>query len=218
MKDPRDYLRHPRGRGKLTDDAEVSSKAFLSKTSVVAGKAKVLGGSVYKTSLLTGRATMFDGKVVNSIICGETVLAGNPLIINSVVACRSISGNACVKHAEVLDKADIRDGVLVEGASLSRPIIIKDSALIYGTAILIGQFTVGGMMRLASGIWNRAPRYLDLGFCTMTESTLGCMVGCRDRTLDYWLRHGAKLGQRWGWTDDQIVLALKGVKYVATGE
>lgn len=216
MTDPTAYLRHPRGRGKIYDDAEVHMTAYLSKDSFADDESQLRDCQVVDGSAIIHRARIFGGYIVNSIVGRDVVIAGSPLITNSVIFGKSVSGKPDISCVTLHSHAEIAGKPVIYGRG--RGILITDYALVYGDAVLQGQFTVSGKMRIATGTWERAPRYIDLGFVSVTESKLGAMVDCRDRTIDYWFIHGPKFGRRWGWSEQQIAETLLAVKYVSEGD
>jgi carbonic anhydrase/acetyltransferase-like protein (isoleucine patch superfamily) len=218
MRDPQEYLRHSRGRGKIYGDAEVSLSASLSKDSTAAESCQVRDCKIEEYSCVAEHARVFGGQIYNSYIGGDVVVAGDPLIENSLIRGKNITGSPYLYQVTLLDNAEIGDRARVVGDSFEKSIVIKDSATVYGDCLLSGNFVVKGRSRVYTGEWTRAPRHVDLGFVAITESKLGAMVDCRDRTFDYWVRHGAKLGKRWGWNQKQILTAMAAVTYVVEGK
>jgi hypothetical protein len=217
LRDPKEYLRHTRGRGKILDDAEVHRSAFLGSGSVAAQSAQLRDCSVTGKSYVVENARVFGGRFTNSYIGGDVVVAGDPTVVESTIRGESITGSPYLTNCLMLENAEVCDDAHVIGDSKDEKIVITDSALVYGTALLVGRFEVNGRMRINSGVWRRAPRHIDLGFVSITESKTGAMVDCRDRTLAYWVKFGPKLGERWGWSQSQVAVALIAIKYVVEG-
>jgi hypothetical protein len=209
------YLRHPNGRGKLFDESEVSIRSHLSRDSVAAGQCQIQDSRIQDGSVVAGSARIFGGKFIRTYIGGNIVIAGHPYAEHSILTGSNITGCPSLINAVVKDDAQVSDSAIIIGGGIDRPIIIEDSASIYGTAVLIGGFTVSGQARIESGTWTRAPHYINLGYASVTESKLGAMVECRNRTVDYWNRHGAKLGERMGYTADQIKKMIEAVNSLA---
>jgi NDP-sugar pyrophosphorylase family protein len=214
MRDPQEYLRSTRGRGKIFDDAEVHRSAYLGRDAIAAQQAKLRDCSVGGKSYVAENARVFGGQITDSYIGGDVVIAGSPVIVASVIRGESVTGKPNLTHCTTFDNAEVCDDVHIIGESIDKTIVISDSALVYGTTMLVGHFEVKGRTRINSGVWKRPPRHIDLGFVAITESKTGAMVDCRDRSLQYWEQHGAKLGERWGWDQKQIAAALTAVRYV----
>jgi hypothetical protein len=201
----------------ILDDAEVHHSAFLDKGSIAAQSAQLRDCSVFGKSYVEGNARVFGGQITDSYVSGSVVIAGNPTIVKSIVQGESITGRPHLNHCTMFDKAEVCDDAQILGDSIDKNITITDSALVYGTAVLVGHFEVNGRMRINSGVWRRVPRHIDLGYVSVTESKTGAMVDCRDRSLAYWVKFGPKLGERWGWSQSQIAVALIAIKYVVEG-
>ncbi len=189
------YLRHPNGKGKLMDDSDVSKSAHLSEDSVAVENAVIRDARVTNSSLVCGNARILGGTVSGSFVGGNA----------------SISGKAYLGGVVARDNAQIYEKPVILGCNL---ITVEGFARVYGDTILEGAFTLSGRMRVNAGHWTRAPRFVDLGFEAVTESKLGAMVGCRDRTVDYWQKHGPRLGERWGLSEEQIEKLLQAVAEV----
>jgi len=216
MKDPRNYLRHFNGRGIILGEAEVSKETRLARTAVAKGSSEIRDANIIGYTTIQDNALVLGGTVKDSLIGGSSIISGVPYINNSIINGRMVTGNAILFNAAVTGSAVVADYAVVLGKSLDEPIVITDSARVYGTAKLIGSFTVSGDIRISSGEWNRCPRHLDLGFVSVTESKLGCMVDCCERRVEYWLTHGPKLARRWGWTEREINKALDAVRFVCS--
>ena len=208
-------LRHPNGRGKLFDESEVSIRSHLSRDSAAAGQCQIQDSRIQDGSVVAGSARVFGGKFIRTYIGGNIVIAGHPYAEHSILTGSNITGYPSLINAVVKDGAQVSDSAIIIGAGIDHPIVIAGNASIYGTAVLIGGFTVSGQARIESGIWTRAPRYINLGYASVTESKLGAMVECRNRTTAYWNRHGAKLGERMGYTANQIKEILETINYLA---
>ncbi len=198
------YLRHPNGRGKLYGDADVSTSAYLSADSTASASALLRDTHVKNASRVGGDAKVLGGWLNRCYVVGSALITSRPVLIESIVLGGTICGDAIVKSSLVRDQGHIYDKAVVVGLSMQEPLVVEGSARVYGTARLYGSFALHGRMRVSSGDWERPPRYAELGFESVTESKLGAMVGCRDRTVAYWLRHGPALGRRWGLTELQI--------------
>lgn len=216
MRDPQAYLRHPRGRGRIFGDAEVHRSAYLSEDSTAANECQLRDCVVKDSSTVGERARIFGGNIIRSMISADVVIAGDPFITESVIRGKSISGKPDLYRVIFYGGAEIAGTPIISGIG-RHGILINEHALVYGDAVLEGNFTINGNMRVATGRWERAPRYRDLGFVSVTESKLGAMVDCRDRTESYWTLHGPKLARRWGWSEKQIAETLLAVRYVVNG-
>ena len=204
-------LRHVNGRGELRGDSEVNKKTFLSRNSVADGNCKIRDAELYDC-VVSGNARVFGGRFHRSAIGKDVVIGGYPTVSDSVLVNSNISGTPVLMNCLLKDFAQVADSVIIGGLSLSEPIIVEETASVYGDAVLMGSFKVGGKMRIASGVWTRAPKYIDLGYTCITESELGAIIDCRDRTLEYWFKYAMKQGLRFGYTESQIhgVLAALG--------
>ncbi len=191
------YLRHTNGRGKLLGDSDVSKSAHLDRTSIASESAVIRDSVVVDGSRIVGEARVLGGSVIHSYVGGKC----------------SVSGDSLVRNAVITDNAQVYERARVVGDSL---IVVSGSARVYGDAYLKGTFALYGRMRVNTGIWNRAPRFVELGFEAVTESKIGAMVGCRDRTREYWLEHGPKLAVRWGMTSEMIAQLIEAVKEVTS--
>lgn len=212
-----DCLKHPRGRGRLEDDAAVSRDCYVSRESVVRGSAVVRDGAI-----LEGQCVVEGGSVVlggyyrdtyigpgqfasvlgtpspdvqggvyeGCLIMGGVRIGGRPNATGSVLACKRISGEPVIDRCRLLAAAEIFDSPVLEGVTLD------GSAWVYGSATLKGAFTVGGMSRVERGYWERAPDVADFGFVSMTESVGGCLIDCRFRAFDDWLRNAKRIARR----------------------
>lgn len=211
MKDPRDYLRHPNGRGQIFDDAEVSISTLL-EDSIALDSCQIRDAEVVE-SVIAENARVFGGKFFRSYAGKNVVVAGNPFVRESIISCRNITGKPSITRSVILGNAEVADEAILIGTT-ERPLLVKENALVYGNAELRGGFDIYGKMRINSGVWTRPPHYVDLGFCSITESKLGAMIDCRDRTFDYWFKHGPRLAERWGWKKEHIVSALLALRAI----
>ncbi len=210
------YLRHPNGRGKLLDDAEVALSAKLTEVCTAAGNCQLRDCEVLSYSVVTGNARVFGGTVVNSYVGGDIVVAGDPGIINSILTNRSVTGRAMLNYVVADRFAEVSDSADIHGLSKSDPIFLTDAALVYGKAKLKGSFILSGQCRVHEGEWFRAPKHVNLGFMGVTECVDGkVLVDCRCRPAEYWIKFGAKLGRRWGWSEQQIAATIQAVRDVS---
>ena len=208
------WLRHPKGRGQIFDDAEVAISAYLDGTAL--DSCQIRDAEIVQ-SVIAENARVFGGKIFNSYVGKKVVIAGNPYIKDSIITCRNITGRPNITRSVITGNSEVADNALLIGTA-ERPLVVRDNALVYGNVELVGGFDIYGMMRVNYGRWTRPPHYVDLGFCSITESKLGAMIDCRDRTFDYWFNHGPKLGVRWGWTKEHVasaLLALREIKNLA---
>lgn len=211
------YLRHPHGRGKLYDDSDVSLSSYLSADSIAAENCVLRGADVRDGSRIAGEALLLGGTIRTSFVGGKAVIANSPFITRSVIIGGRVSGDAVLTDVILKDDAEVYDRPTILGASLGEAVVIEGSARVYGTAFLSGAMRLHGRMRLNAGVWSRAPKFVELGFEAVTESDLGAMVGCRDRTRSYWLKHGPAFGKRMGLSPKQIQQLIDAVLEV-TGD
>jgi hypothetical protein len=208
----KDYLRHPNGRGKLFGDCAVSRSSYVSRDSVVKDSAVVRDARLEGACVVEGNTVLFggyfkdcyvgpgpsggaspfiaSGNFEGCTITNGVQIAGKPDALNSVLACKRISGIPTFDGCTLLGKSEVFDSPALVGVTL------KDCAWIYGDCVLFGNFTVGGLSRIERGYWSRAPRSIDFGYLSMTESVRGCLLDCRFGSFDYWLRHGESLARR----------------------
>lgn len=208
------YLRHPIGRGQLWGDAEVSLSAYLSKDSKAVENSKIRDSEIREGSVISGNARIFGGKVYRSFIGKDTVVCGNPEVRNSVLMCASVTGSPYLLHVVASGISEVSDNVVIAGKSILEPITLTGAALVYGNTQLRGSFNLHSQMRVSGGTWTRAPHYIDLGYASITESKLGCMVDCRDRTFEYWEKHGGKFGGRFGFSGPEIKEILAAIQEI----
>lgn len=203
------WLRHPRGRGKIYQDAEISINSYLSKDSVAAGSCEIQDSYITNKSIIEGNSKVFGGFFRKTYVGGDTIIAGNPIIQQSIITGKSITGTPRLMNCVLKDYGRVSDQVFILGKSIQDPIIVESSASVYGSAQLIGSFRIHGKMRVNSGRWFQAPWYRDLGFTSLTETESGMFIECRNRSVDYWLQHGPSLAQRFSWTSPQIEEVLE---------
>lgn len=197
-------LRHPRGRGRLYDDAEANRGVYLDKTSSASGFAKLRDCELRDTRARE-RCQIFGGLFRSSEIAGKVLIAGSPTIAESVIACREISGTPVILNSVLLGNAEIWDAPYIEDCT------IKGDALIYGDAQLRHCLIEAG--RVHEGQWRRPPKYIKLPWADLTECVDGkVLLDCRCRTTDYWLKHGAKLARRWDWSEEMIEITLETIR------
>lgn len=177
-------LRHPNGgAAKFGLEVHVSPDSYCDHRSVIRGNS-----AVFSSTLLNGLA---DGcNVFNSTL-------DRSCAINSTLA-----ESSCLRlYAKevVLHKVD----ALGDGTGILLKEVVAENCKLYGT------WTLDGNARISTGIWYRAPRFLrilgegvDFG---LTESTGGyAMLGCFRKPLTELLHAGPRLGNKRGWTADQI--------------
>lgn len=204
-----EYLRHPRGFGKLYDDAEANRATFIDRTSSASGSAKLRDCELSQCSTAKGECQIYGGKFLRTVIGGKTVVAGKPVAISSILDCREVSGYPHLHSVVAIDGTEICDNPILEG-NLVTPLVLS-SAIIYGSPIIMGAFTVTG--RIHEGIWARAPKHVKLPWTSLTECVtkngeLHVICECRCRSLSYWANHGAKLARRFDWSEDMIAVTL----------
>lgn len=198
------YLRHPRGRGKLFGDAEANRSTYIDKTSSAAGSAKLRDCKILDGSTATDTCQIYGGTYRGSIIKGRTICAGEPLVNNSTLDCLEVSGRPTIWNSDILGTTEICDTPVING-------IIAQDAVIYGSPLLLGTFTVTG--RVHEGTWTRPSKHIKLPWCDLSECIDGkVLLDCRCRTVDYWLRHGAKLAQRRDWSEDMVSVTLDTIR------
>jgi len=203
------YLRHPSGRGKLFDDAEANRGTYLDKTSSAVGMAKLRDCELRLGSQARGECQVYGGRFYDSEIGGSTIVAGSPHVLNSILHCSEVSGTPRISYAYLVGGTEVCDSPHIVGTARSR--IILDDAIVYGSPKICGSFTVRG--RVHEGTWTRPPKHIKLPWCDLTECLDGkLLLDCRCRTIEYWLRHGPKLGKRFDWSHDMIDVTLETIR------
>lgn len=179
---------HPNGRGHIGDQAEASPAAYIGPRSRVLDSAWVLSGSV-----------------IDSTVGLHCRVTDGAQILRSTVSCDHVAG-AVVIESGLFDQVRCADY-----AHLYR-VHASGGARVYGSAQLIGASTNGGMirlhgdMRVLAGVWHRAPRYVHLGFCFITEGPPGWVtVDCKFSSYARWFRLGERFARRWyDWTPEKL--------------
>lgn len=177
-------LRHPNGGAlKIGLEVHVSPDSFCDYQSVIKGRS-----GVFSSTLLNGLVD--TGQVFRSTL-------DRSVAINSTVAecsCLRFYGKDVILHnVDVL--ADDQGIVLKE--------VVAENCKLYGS------WTLDGNARIPTGVWYRPPRFkritgegVDFG---LTESTDGhAMLGCFRKPLRELLHAGPRLGNKRGWTEEQI--------------
>lgn len=196
-------LRHPNGRGLLMGDAEMNRSAYLSKDSRATGFSKLRDCKLYD-SRAEGECQIYGGCYRGTTIKGRTICAGHPSVVNSILDCSEVSGRPTIYNSGLFGMTEICDAPILNG-------VVCVDATIYGSSSLLGTFKVTG--RVHEGTWTRAPKHIKLPWSNLSECVDGKVIlDCRCRTVDYWMRHGAKLARRWGWSEDQISVTLDTIR------
>jgi len=200
-----EYLLHKNGRGRLYGDAEANANTYISKDSSASGMAKLRDCRLENRSHAEDRCQVYGGDFRTCLIYGKTIVAGSPKARCSQLDCSEVSGSpmldsvVAVRGAEICDSPSLRGGMVAP--------LVLDGAIIYGSPVILGSFTVTG--RVHEGTWTRAPKHIKLPWCHLSECIDGkVLLDCRCRTIDYWMRHGIKLGRRWGWSEDMISVTI----------
>jgi hypothetical protein len=212
-----DCLKHPRGRGRLEGDSQVSRDCHVSRNCIVRGSAVVRDGAVLEGQcVVEGDSVVLGGYYRNTyigpgpfasvsgtpspdvqggayegcLIMGGVRIGGRPNVTSSVLACKRISGSPVIDRCRLLGRAEVFESPTLEGVELN------GSAWAYGTAVLKGDFTLDKMARVERGLWRRAPRAVDFGYVSVTEAEGGALVDCRFRTFADWRLNGHRLAKR----------------------
>lgn len=174
-------MRHSNGRGHVADQAEARPAAYVDAESHV-----------------VDRARAHSGRLISSTLALEARLS-NATVRRSMVACDEVTGGRIIESC-LLDQACVWDA-----PTLFR-VTMRDGARVYGNATLLGPLELYGDMRILAGTWHRAPRYLHLGFCFLTEGPPGwAMVDCKFNSYAGWFRVGERFARRhYGWTPERL--------------
>lgn len=194
-----DY-RHANGRGWLLDHADANKAAHISRDSIAQGNAIVRDARLLNGSCADEDCQIFGGTLDRAYVGGKTLVAGDPLLAEeTIVKCKSISGRPRIFHSILGGIVDVFDEPTIAEVNL------VDGVMVYGDAMLVGPWELGGFARIHEGVWCRPPRYVQLEHAVITECVDGkLLIECRCRTRDYWLKHGPKLARRDGWSEKQI--------------
>jgi hypothetical protein len=112
-----------------------------------------------------------------------------------MVACDEVTGG------RIVECGLFQQSVVWDWPTLYR-VEAYDGVRIYGNATLIGPMKLYGDARIMAGVWHRAPRYVHLGFCFITEGPPGwVMVDCKFNSYAGWFRTGDRFARRYyNWT------------------
>ena len=171
---------HPNGHGLVADQAEARPAAFIDPQSRV-----------------VDRARAHSGRLLSSTLAIEARLS-NATVVRSLVACDEVTGGRIVESC-LLDQSCVWDA-----PTLFR-VTMRGGARVYGEATLLGPLELFGDMRVLAGTWHRAPQYLHLGFCFLTEGPPGwAMVDCKFNSYAGWFRLGYRFARRYyDWSAEQ---------------
>lgn len=174
-------MRHSNGHGNVDDEAEARPAAFVDCASRVIGRARAHSGRLIASTLAL-EARFHVATAVRSVIACDEVTGGR--IIESCLLDQS-----CCWDSPTLFRVTMRDG-----------------ARVYGDATLLGPLELYGDMRILTGTWHRAPRYVHLGFCFLTEGPPGwAMVDCKFNSYAGWFRVGERFARRhYGWAAEDV--------------
>jgi len=198
------YLRHPNGRGKLFDDAEANRGVYLDKTSSAVGMAKLRDCRLTGNSEARDECQVYGGFFHASIIAGKTIVAGHPKVVGSALRCSEVSGSPVIRYSFLQGSTEVCDFPDIKRSRLT-------DCIVYGNPVISDVIATGG--RIHEGIWFRPPKHIKLPWCELTECIDGKVIlDCRCRTIDYWLRHGPKLGKRFDWSHDMIDVTLETIR------
>ena len=178
-------MRHPNGGGEVAGEAEANSRAYVDANSRVLDRARV-----------------HSGRIIASTIGLECRVSDGSVIAHSVCTCDEVVG-ATVISSGLFDQACVWPTALV------RKVHMSGGARVYGDARVIGNgdlVHLTGDMRICYGTFHRAPRYVHLGYCFLTESAPGWAgVDCKFASYERWFRIGERYAHReYGWDSYQL--------------
>jgi hypothetical protein len=149
------------------------------------------------------QAQVYGGTFRHSFVGGRTVVAGAPDVQNSIIRAASISGTPRITNCRIEEAVEVWDSPTLTGVAL------RGGVYVYGDARLSGGWECGGLARIHEGDWRRPPVSVDLGFAVVTECVDGkVLIDCSCRRRDLWLKHGAGIARREGWTTGQYRQAM----------
>ncbi len=177
-------MRHKNGGGFIEDEAEARPAAYVDVNSRV-----------------IGRARAHSGNLISSTLAIEARFH-NATAIRSMIACDEVTGGRIVECG-LFDQSAVWDA-----PTLYR-VTMQDGARVYGNAQIIGipdVIVLSGDMRILAGTFHRAPRYIHLGFCFLTEGPPGhSMVDCKFNSFAGWFRIGDRFARRhYNWTPEML--------------
>lgn len=195
------------GNGKaFGDDIFVCKQSYLDGLSFVADhadvwesilrKSKVTGNSKVRMSLIEEFSQIgcsrFPTEVIQSLLHRTKVYGG------------SIAG-ARIKDSYISGKVQIR-GDLKHGGVTIENCRIKGQAIVEGNATVRG-VTLGKMVRISEGVWERPPRYFeihnDIASVPVTESVDGkAMIFCNNRKMADWMHKRTLFVNAVGWSEE----------------
>lgn len=172
---------HSNGHGHVADQAEARPAAFVDVNSRV---------------LDTARA--HSGRLVSTTLAGDTRFHG-AIAERSVICCDEVTGGHIIESG-LFDQVAVWDWPKLYRVNAN------GGARVYGSARLIGPLSLHGDMRILAGTWHRAPRYVHLGFCFLTEGPPGwAMVDCKFNSYAGWFRVGDRFARRYyDWAPEQL--------------
>lgn len=179
-------MKHKNGGGEISEQAEARPTAYIDQDSRVLDRAWVQSGMIAKSTV--------------SIECRITDRAR---VVESVVSCDQISGGYYYR-------CGLFDQVRCFDAPRMLYVQANDGARVYGNAVLVGRpnalIKLHGDMRILTGVWHRAPKYIHLGFGFLTEGPPGhAMVDCKFASYARWFRVGERFARyHYNWTPEML--------------
>ena len=203
------YLRVPRGRGKLFDDAEVNRGTYISRDSSASGMAKLRDCRLEHGSKVHDRCQVYGGCFHESEIWGSTLVAGAPHVFKSVLNCSEVSGRPRISYAHLIGNTEVCDSPYILGTSQS-PLVLND-AIVYGSPEISGAFTVTG--RVHEGVWTRPPKHIKLPWVNLSECVDGkVLLDCYCRKAEWFLRFGHRLAAKWDWSSEMVEVTMDTIR------
>lgn len=204
-----DYLRHPRGFGKLFDDAEANASTFIDRTSSASGSAKLRDCKLLEGSSAEDRCQVYGGEFFESLIKGDQIVAGSPRVNKSTLWCSEVSGSPIILDSVLIGSTEVCDSPSIVGARLVNATVYGSPKIVYPEGDITG--------RVHEGIWTRPPKHIKLPWCDLSECVVKngeqhVLLDCRCRSVSYWMKHGPKLARRWGWNQDQIDVTISTIQ------
>lgn len=187
-------LRHPNGGAlKIGTEVHVSADSFCDERSEISGCSGVFSSSV--SNCLVSNSTVFNSAMQSTVARSSTIADS---------ACAGL-----LVFGAVLHKVTAASVALIEGPPLTLFGVVAENCELYGN------WELKGNARIHEGVWHRKPRFLritgdnqvDFG---ITECRPGfAMLGCWCKPIRELLHAGPRLGNRHGWTGEQIEAARR---------
>lgn len=211
----RRFSTHPNGGARIYDSAFIHPSVYAGPDVIIKDHARVLSGHLEGHVTVQDWARIFGGRIsgtekLPSLIGIETVIANHPRIISSTVCNRDVSGSCLIRRCGLFDQSSVSDNAGLSG------VVMRNGSMAYGNATLDGQIMLTGDMRVGEGRWTRAPQYVDLEFCQLTEGIDGKVgIDCRFEPVEFWLNLTDEFAKvKKGWSGQQCQAVRDAIRTV----